>query len=132
MARTTTCPEFSPTRILTTAACERRMPRRALPAGAGRARRRVPHPSRVEGRSPAAIVVAGELEVEALTVHSEGDVPDPGPRVLLRSILQELAHRQYALEDRSPLIIGRPHDLVIHGVETACLLGTLTTACQRR
>jgi hypothetical protein len=103
-----------------------------LPRGAGRAGGRVLHPRRVEGRAPTTLVVSRELEVEALTVHSEGDVPDPGPRVLLRSILQELAHRQYALEDRSPLIIGRPHDLVIHGVETACLLGTLTTACQRR
>ena len=39
---------------------------------------------------------------------------------------------QYALGDREPLIIWRPHDVLIHGVETARLLGKLTTACQRR
>ena len=84
-----------------------------------------------ERRAPAPLIVLSQLQVEALAVHPHGDVPDPGPRVLLRSILQELAHRQYALEDRSPLITGRPHDLVFHGVKTAFLLGTLTTACQR-
>jgi len=60
----------------------------------------------VERRAPAPLSVLSQLQVEALAVHPHGDVPDPGRRVLLRSILQELAHRQYALEDRTPLIIG--------------------------
>jgi|SoiMethySBSTD1v2_1073268.scaffolds.fasta_scaffold200087_3 hypothetical protein len=62
----------------------------------------------VERRAPAPLSVLSQLQVEALAVHPHGDVPDPGP-----------------------LITGRPHDLVIHGLKTACLLGTLTTACQR-
>jgi hypothetical protein len=43
----------------------RRVPGRALPRGAGRARRRMFHAGRVEGRAPAAIVVARELQVVA-------------------------------------------------------------------
>jgi hypothetical protein len=39
------------------------------------------HPGRVEGRAPAALVVARELEIEALARHPHGDVPDPGPGV---------------------------------------------------
>src|SRR4030095_14121572 len=59
----------------------RRVPRRALPRGAGRARGRVLHTGRVEGRAPAALVVLSQLKVKALAVHPDGDVPDPGPRV---------------------------------------------------
>jgi len=44
----------------------RRVPRRALPPGARRARRRVFHPGRVEGRSPSLLVVPRELKVVAL------------------------------------------------------------------
>jgi hypothetical protein len=51
------------------------------PSGARRARRRVLHPGRVEGRAPAALVVLGQLEVEALVVHAHGDVADAGPGV---------------------------------------------------
>jgi hypothetical protein len=39
------------------------------------------HPGRVERRSPAALVVPGELEVVSLARHADGDVPDPGPGV---------------------------------------------------
>src|SRR5262252_515424 len=53
----------------------RRVPRRRLPCGAGRARRRVLHPGRVEGRAPAAIGVV------ALPMHPDGDVADAGPGV---------------------------------------------------
>jgi hypothetical protein len=56
-----------------------RMPRRRLPAGARRARRRVLHPGRVEGRAPPALVVLSQLEVEALPVHPDGDVPAASP-----------------------------------------------------
>jgi hypothetical protein len=59
----------------------RRVPGRALPRGAGRARGRVLHAGRVERRAPAAFVVLGQLEVEALAVHPDGDVPDAGPGV---------------------------------------------------
>jgi hypothetical protein len=57
----------------------RRVPRRRLPSSAGRARRRVLHPSRVEGRAPAALVVAGQLEIVALARHADGNVPDASP-----------------------------------------------------
>jgi hypothetical protein len=57
------------------------MPRRALPPSARRACRRVLHPSRVEGRTPAALVVAGELKVVALVRHADDDPADAGPRV---------------------------------------------------
>src|SRR4029453_7989139 len=43
-----------------------RVPGRSLPSGAGRARRTMLHAGRVEGGVPAALVVARELEVEAL------------------------------------------------------------------
>jgi hypothetical protein len=56
-------------------------PRRALPPGAGCARWRVLDARRVERRAPAALVVPGQLEVEALTVHAHGDVADVGPGV---------------------------------------------------
>src|SRR4029450_3671894 len=59
----------------------RRVPRRALPRGAARAGRRVLHPGRVERRAPAALVVARELEVEALVRHADCDVADAGPGV---------------------------------------------------
>src|SRR5262247_803775 len=49
-----------------------RAPRRRPPRGAGRARWRVLHPRRVERRSPAALIVLGKLQVEALTVHPDG------------------------------------------------------------
>jgi hypothetical protein len=45
----------------------RRVPRRAFPRGACRARRRVLHPGRVERRAPAALVIPRELKVVALT-----------------------------------------------------------------
>ncbi len=57
------------------------MPGRAFPSGARRGRWRVLHPGRVEGRSPAALVVLRELEIVALTVHPHGDVPNPSPRL---------------------------------------------------
>jgi hypothetical protein len=57
------------------------MPRRALPSGAGRARGRVLHPGRVEGRSPEAFVVPRELEIVALARHADCDPPDAGPGV---------------------------------------------------
>src|SRR5262245_27681220 len=59
----------------------RRVPRRRLPGGTRRARRRVLHARRVERRAPAALVVLRELKIEALSVHPAGDAPDPGPRV---------------------------------------------------
>src|SRR5438876_3593478 len=58
-----------------------RMPRGALPSGAGRARRRVLHPRRVEGRAPSLLVVPRELEIETLPRHADGDVSNAGPRV---------------------------------------------------
>jgi hypothetical protein len=39
------------------------------------------HPSRVERRPPAALVVPRELEVVALVRHADRDVPDPSPGV---------------------------------------------------
>src|SRR2546428_4673524 len=56
------------------------MPRRALPAGAGRAHGRVLHPGRVERGSPALLVILSQLQIEALPVHPHRDVPNPGPR----------------------------------------------------
>src|SRR5262249_56213743 len=49
-------------------------PRRRLPARARRARRRVLHAGRVEGRPPAALVVLGQLPLAALPLH-----PPPAP-----------------------------------------------------
>ena len=59
----------------------RRVPGRALPAGAGRACRPVLHPSCVERCPPASLIVLGQLEIKALVVHPEGDVADAGPGV---------------------------------------------------
>ena len=39
------------------------------------------HAGRVERRPPPALVVAGELKVEALVGHADGDTSDPGPRI---------------------------------------------------
>src|SRR4030095_7790469 len=39
------------------------------------------HPGGEEGRAPAAVVVLRQLQVVALAVHPDGDVPDPGPGV---------------------------------------------------
>ena len=58
-----------------------RPPRRRLPRGAGSACRRVFHPCRVERRAPASVVVLSQLQIEALTVHPDGDVADAGPGV---------------------------------------------------
>ena len=58
-----------------------RVPRRRLPPRARRARRRVLHAGRIEGSSPAALVVAGELKVEALVRHADGDATNASPRV---------------------------------------------------
>jgi len=52
----------------------RRVPGRALPCGARRARRRVFHAGRLERRAPGALVVLSQLEVVALAVHSNSDV----------------------------------------------------------
>src|SRR4029434_7281024 len=51
-----------------------------LGSGARRARRRVLHPSRVERRPPALLVVASELEIIALVRHPDRDPADAGPR----------------------------------------------------
>ena len=56
----------------------RRVPRRPLPAGAGRARGRVLHPARVEGRSPASVIILSQLKVEALAMHPAATCPIPG------------------------------------------------------
>ena len=39
------------------------------------------HTARVEGRTPAALVVAGELEIVALPGHADSDPADAGPGV---------------------------------------------------
>ena len=57
------------------------MPRRALPAGADRTRRGVLHAGRVEGRAPALLVVARELEILALAGHAGGHAADAGPGI---------------------------------------------------
>ena len=49
-----------------------------LPSGAGSARGRVRHTGRVERRPPATLVVLRQLQVKALTMHPDGDVPDAG------------------------------------------------------
>ena len=59
----------------------RRVPRRSLPSSPGRARGRVLHPRCVERRPPAALVVPGELEVEALMRHADRDPPNTRPGV---------------------------------------------------
>src|SRR5207249_2016346 len=55
------------------------VPRRALPTGTGRARRRMLHSGRGEGRALAPLVIPGQLKVVALPSHTDGDVSDPGP-----------------------------------------------------
>jgi len=59
----------------------RRVPRRALPSGARRARGRVLHPGRVEGCPPASVIVLSQLKVVALAVHPHRYSPNPSPRV---------------------------------------------------
>jgi hypothetical protein len=39
------------------------------------------HPGRVERGVPAGLVVLGQLEIEALAVHPDGDPADAGPGV---------------------------------------------------
>jgi hypothetical protein len=58
-----------------------RNPRPALPCDARRARRRMLHPCRVEGRAPSSLVVLRQLEVEALAVHPDGDAADALPGI---------------------------------------------------
>src|SRR5262249_2274838 len=67
----------------------RRVPRRRLPTGARRARRRVLHPTCVEGRPPAALVVLGQLKVEALATHPGHNVAEPVPSFYDDRCLQE-------------------------------------------
>ena len=93
------------------------MPRRWLPGGADRAGGRVLHPGRVERRPPAALVVARELEVEALVSHTDGDPTDAGPGVEPR------AERPESVVIRWPLKPGEteccsqePSALVEHGL----------------
>jgi hypothetical protein len=43
------------------------------------------HPGRVERRAPATLIVARELEVEALARHADGDPADSGPRIQPRA-----------------------------------------------
>ena len=59
----------------------RREPRRALPSGARRARRRVLHAGCVEGSSPTPVIVLSQLWVVSLPVHPHGHMPDARPRV---------------------------------------------------
>src|SRR5207249_2483149 len=59
----------------------RRVPRRAVPSGAGRARGRVLHAGRVERRAPAALVVTRELQIEALARHADRYASDGGSGV---------------------------------------------------
>src|SRR5207249_9714583 len=56
-------------------------PRCPFPRAPRRARWRVLHPARVEGRTPALLVVAGELEVVALPSHPALNVTDATPRI---------------------------------------------------
>src|SRR5262245_59992067 len=53
------------------------------------------HAAGVEGRAPAAFVVAGELQVESLVRHADGSPPDACPRVEVRA------------ESVEPSMIGR-------------------------
>src|SRR5262245_61172192 len=62
-----------------------RLPRRACPSSARRARRRVLHSGRVEGRPPAALVIPRELKVVALVSHADRDPPDARPRIEVRA-----------------------------------------------
>src|SRR5437660_10165280 len=57
------------------------MTRRALPSRARRARGRVLHARRVEGRAPATVVVPRELEIVALTRHAGCNPTNAGPRI---------------------------------------------------
>jgi hypothetical protein len=58
-----------------------RVPRRRLECGAGRARRRMFHAGHVKAGAPAALVVLGQLQIEALAVHPDRDVADARPGV---------------------------------------------------
>jgi len=51
------------------------------PPGAGRARWRVLHPGRIEGRSPASLVILSQLQIVVLAVHADSDVPNDTPGV---------------------------------------------------
>src|SRR5215471_4725924 len=58
-----------------------RMPWCFRPVRTDGARRRVLHARRVEGRTPALVVILGQLQVVALTMHAHRNAPDPRPRV---------------------------------------------------
>ncbi len=61
------------------------LPRRAFPRRGRCARDRVLHPGRLEGGSPALLVVAGQLKIVALARHASLDVADAPPRVQPRA-----------------------------------------------
>src|SRR5262249_45901358 len=77
----------------------RRVPGRRLPASARRARRAVLHAGRVEGRSPAALVIPRELQVEALMRHADPMRPIPD---------QESSKNRSAESERSDDSLGSP------------------------
>ena len=93
-----------------------RVPRCAFPRGAGRARRAMLHAGRVERRAPATVVILRQLEVEALAVHSDGNVADAGPGVEPRAHRPERAvvrgHRARGESDCRPEELAA---LVEHG-----------------
>src|SRR5262245_29943122 len=68
-----------------------RVPGRALPAGADRTRRGVLHAGRVESRTPPLLVIAGELQVEALAGHADRDLADASPGIEPRAQTMECA-----------------------------------------
>src|SRR4029453_17341551 len=94
----------------------RRVPRRALPRGARRARRRVLHAGRVEGGSPAVLVAARELKVVALMRHPDRDPADAGPGAEPRP---KRVQRAVVREHRAPGEAERRYEesaaLVQHG-----------------
>ena len=53
----------------------------SVPSGVRRARGQVLHPSRVERRAPAPLVVPRELEIVALAGHADRDVANAGPGI---------------------------------------------------
>src|SRR5437899_337947 len=92
----------------------RRVPRRALPPGACRARRRVPHPGRVERRAPALLVVARETVLVSPDRIDRSWVHCPDPRhsdLVGQHLVQALP-----LPEEAERPIGLEHDLGRLGV----------------
>jgi len=87
------------------------------------------HSGRVEGRPPAALVVLGELQVEALAVHARGDVAGAGLGV--KPAAQRVQHA-FIREHRAPGEAERRHEEAAASPTTRSLVRLTRTSAPVR